>query len=222
MTKVRGSFSQLLSPGIHAAFANILNLGFSSSLGTQEMARAYLTYELLDEATGEGAYKLKLEDKPYNFKKTIKPFVDFIKSIIPSSDRTYDPNTFEWHYHEKYHDIIEKALKGAQFQVTYVVAKKDFEELRRKQKEFEQKAGQSFSSRTIPVEQDLKNFEKLLKNAGVLVLNGSLSALDKIGATALWKRALRFYHPDLHPERAAEASQLNEVWSRLKEGYYIK
>lgn len=185
-------------------------------LRNEEMARAYLTYVLLNEQSGEGAYKIKLEG---HFKSQIKPFVDFIKSVIPSSDRTYDPTTYEWHYHEKYDDIIRKALKGTSFHITDVVTKEQYAELKRKQEEFAQ--ARPISTEMIPVEIDLKAFEALLLTAGVK-WNNPPSEWNKEVASKAYKKAIIYYHPDLHPEREEQSYQLNSIWRRLQESYYLK
>lgn len=192
----------------------------------EEMPKAILSYEALQlDSEGiptEGAYKLKLEG---DFKRHIEPIVKFIKASIPSSDRTYDPTTYEWAFHEKYYPLMEQAFKGSHFQVSFTVRKEDFVELKRKQAEFAKQAGQSFAQRQVPVEEDIQKFIQLLlpieigKNGDFTV---EVKSWNREEAIKAWKKALRFYHPDLHPERAAQASELNEVWSRLKEGYYIK
>lgn len=191
-----------------------------TSLFEDEMPTAKLTYELLDEQSGEGAYKLKLEG---NFKHHIEPMVQFIKKFVPSADRTYDPTSFEWHYHERWQDIMLQAFKAGNWYVDYVISKEQYADLKRKQDEFARQAGQQFQTRQVPIEEDLQMFEKLLAP----ISNGDADFLElknwsREQAIRAWKRALRFYHPDLHPERASQASQLNEVWGRLKEGYYIK
>lgn len=198
----------------------------------EEMPKAILSYEALQlDSEGiptEGAYKLKLEG---NFKNHIEPIVKFIKAAIPSSDRTYDPASYEWAFHEKYYPLMENAFKGSHFQVSFTVRKEDFVELKRKQAEFAKQAGQSFATRQVPVEEDITKFFCLLEFSqylwhsitGILPSNIEiLKSWTRQEAEKAYKKAIRFYHPDLHPERAAQASELNEVWSRLKEGYYIK
>lgn len=195
-------------------------------LEDNEMPKAILSYEALQlDSEGiptEGAYKLKLEG---NFKTHIEPIVKFIKASIPSSDRTYDPNTYEWAFHERFWPLMEQAFKGSHFQVSFTVRKEDFVELKRKQAEFAKQAGQNFAQRQVPVEEDIQKFIQLLLPIEI-GKNGDFTAevksWNREEAIKAWKKALRFYHPDLHPERAAQASELNEVWSRLKEGYYIK
>lgn len=195
--------------------------------GDIEMPKAMLSYEALQlDSEGiptEGAYKLKLEG---NFKTHIEPIVKFIKASIPSSDRTYDPTTYEWAFHEKFWPLMEQAFKGSHFQVSFTVRKEDFVELKRKQAEFAKQAGQSFATRQVPVEEDLNKFAQLLTTAangnGSIFTLTALQTWNKEIANQFYKKAIRFFHPDLHPERAAQAAELNEIWSRLKEGYYIK
>lgn len=194
----------------------------------EEMPKATLSYEALQlDSEGlptEGAYKLKLEG---NFKTHIEPIVKFIKASIPSSDRTYDPTTYEWAFHERFWPLMEQAFKGSHFQVSFTVRKEDFVELKRKQAEFAKQAGQSFATRQYDTNEDIKQFFQLLQQALPATL-ATESTLDKVSnwtkeqALKGYKIAIRFFHPDLHPERAAQASELNEVWSRLKKGYYIK
>ena len=186
-----------------------------------EMPKATLSYEALQlDSEGiptEGAYKLKLEG---NFKTHIEPIVKFIKTAIPSSDRTYDPTTYEWAFHEKYYPLMEQAFKGSHFQVSFTVRKEDFVELKRKQAEFAKQAGQSFQTKQYSTDEDINKFASLLLQASI----PATGYLDwtKEEAIKIYKRAIRFFHPDLHPERASQASELNEVFSRLKESYYIK
>ena len=194
-------------------------------LEDNEMPKAILSYEALQlDSEGiptEGAYKLKLEG---NFKTHIEPIVKFIKAAIPSSDRTYDPTTYEWAFHEKYWPLMEQAFKGSHFTVQFTVPKEDFVELKRKQAEFAKQAGQTFATRQYSIDDDVRNFFTLLDKAG-LVTHTKLDEIKewtKEQAIAMYKKAIRKFHPDLFPDRAAQASELNEVWSRLKESYYIK
>lgn len=186
------------------------------------MPKATLSYEALQlDSEGiptEGAYKLKLEG---NFKQHIEPIVKFIKASIPSSDRTYDPTTYEWAFHEKFWPLMEQAFKGSHFQVSFTVRKEDFVELKRKQAEFAKQAGQTFQTRQYNTDEDLNLFGNLIAATNYHNGNGYKN-WNREEATAAYKKAIRFYHPDLHPERAAQAAELNEVWSRLKESYYIK
>jgi hypothetical protein len=188
-----------------------------------EMPKATLSYEALttdnDGIPTEGAYKLKLEG---NFKNHIEPIVKFIKASIPSSDRTYDPNTYEWAFHERYWPLMEQAFKGSHFQVQFTVRKEDFVELKRKQAEWAKQAGQNFQVKQYPVEADIMIFSNLIDKVGNGSNLGTIRDWTRQEAEKAYKKAIRFFHPDLHPERASEASSLNEVWSRLKEGYYIK
>lgn len=187
----------------------------------EEMPKATLSYEALQlDSEGiptEGAYKLKLEG---NFKQHIEPIVKFIKASIPSSDRTYDPTTYEWAFHEKFWPLMEQAFKGSHFQVSFIVRKEDFVELKRKQAEFAKQAGQTFQTKQYSTDEDMAKFGMLLSTANY----GTKGYVDWTREQALkaYKTIIRFFHPDLHPERAAQAAELNEVWTRLKEGYYIK
>lgn len=194
---------------------------FDPDLMENEMPKAILSYEALQlDSEGiptEGAYKLKLEG---NFKTHIEPIVKFIKATIPSSDRTYDPTTYEWAFHERFWPLMEQAFKGSHFQVQFTVRKEDFVELKRKQAEFAKQAGQSFQTKQYSTDEDINKFASLLLQASI----PATGYLDwtKEEAMKIYKRAIRFFHPDLHPERASQASELNEVFSRLKESYYIK
>jgi len=198
--------------------------------GVWEMPKATLSYEALNIDTEgnvtEGAYRLKLEG---NFKQHIEPIVKFIKATIPSNDRTYDPNTYEWFYHEKWHPLMDMAFKGSQFSVQYTITKEAFTELKRKQSEWAKQAGQSFQTKQYNTSEDIEKFAFLLNEAGFSQPNGTftgiveyLENIPKDIAISLYKKAIRFFHPDLHPDRATQASELNEVFSRLKESYYIK
>ena len=198
--------------------------------GVWEMPKATLSYEALQlDSEGqvlEGAYRLKLEG---NFKQHIEPIVKFIKMSIPSSERTYDPTTYEWFYHEKWHPIMQTALGGSHFSIVYNVTKEAFTELKRKQAEWAKQAGQAFQTKQYNTDEDVLKFSNLLVTANaVLPEENQFTLVDKVAkftrelAIAAYKKAIKFYHPDLHPERAEQASELNEVWSRLKEGYYIK
>lgn len=188
-----------------------------------EMAKATLEYiELNTNGNNNsgisGAYKLKLEG---HFKRHIEPMVQFIKATIPGSDRTYDPNTYEWFFHEKYFDVMKTALQGSHFTVDISITKEVYEDFRRKQQEYAQQAGQTLSSQQHSTNDDLKIFIDLMANAG-LKWQKDPSEWNREIAEKAYKRTIRFYHPDLHPEKAAEAATLNEVWLRLKQSYYIK
>lgn len=195
--------------------------------GVWEMPKATLSYEALQLSPEgeilEGAYRLKLEG---NLKQHIEPVVKFIKTSVPSSDRTYEPTTFEWFYHEKYHDLMKLALSGSHFTVNYTVTKEQFVELKRKQDEFAKQAGQAFQTKQYPVDDDINKFASLLSTAhvsnGTIFTKVALETWNKETATMFYKKAIKFFHPDLHPERAAQASELNEVFTRLKETYYLK
>lgn len=226
---IKGKITQYVcincfNTAIRNHFANFANqyLGNWNKIDeVEEMPKATLSYEALQlDSEGiptEGAYKLKLEG---NFKTHIEPIVKFIKASIPSSDRTYDPTTYEWAFHERFWPLMEQAFKGSHFQVQFTVRKEDFVELKRKQAEFAKQAGQSFQTKQYSIDEDINKFASLLSQASI----SATGYLDwtRQEAEKIWKRALRFFHPDLHPERAAQASELNEVWSRLKESYYIK
>ncbi len=183
-----------------------------------EMPRAYLEYLELNPQSGEGAYKLKFEG---HFKQYIQPMVTFIKATIPGSDRTYDPNTYEWFFHEKYFDVMKTALEGSNFRVEQGVTKEQFEELRKQQEEYARQAGQSFSVQKHDTNEDLKSFIALLVGAGVKWKDDPANWSKDIAKKA-YLRAIKYYHPDLNPGMIMMATQLNEVWSRLKEAYYIK
>jgi hypothetical protein len=194
------------------------------------MPKATLSYEALAVDTEgnvtEGAYRLKLEG---NFKQHIEPIVKFIKSSIPSSERTYDPTTYEWFYHEKWHPFMEQAFKGSHYTIVYGVTKEAFTELKRKQAEWAKQAGQAFQTKQYDTNEDLEKFQELLidsaSNKDLLIevpIYDVVKAWTRQQAEKAYKRAIRFYHPDLHPERAVQASELNEVFTRLKESYYIK
>lgn len=193
--------------------------------GDSLMKKATFTFEQLDANTGEGCYKLKLEGP---FKTHIEPMVQFIKGLVPSSDRLYDPNSREWTYSEKYDQFIRTAIQAAGFQIDELISKQKFQEFKKKQEEAARSAGQSLQSRQIPIGQDLQQFRDLLISALIVSQDNGIPAMKiienwtKEEAISAYKKAIRFYHPDLHPERAEQASQLNEVWSRLKEAYYIK
>lgn len=201
------------------SFAHMLADDFDG----EEMPKATLSYEALQIDTEgnviEGAYKLKLEG---NFKSDIEPMVTFVKAAIPSSDRTYDPITREWFYHEKFHPTMEQALKGSRFALNYTVTKEQFVELKRKQDEFARQAGQTFQVKQYDTNEDLAKFGSLLRQSGVTSPISEISTWAREQALKAYRFAIKFFHPDLHPERAEQASELNEVWSRLKEGYYIK
>jgi len=217
-------FNSCFFTGIKYTLITLYSYDFD---GETEMPKATLSYEALKLSSEgeilEGAYRLKLEG---NFKQHIEPVVKFIKTSVPSSDRTYDPTTFEWFYHEKYHDLMKLALSGSHFTVNYTVTKEQFVELKRKQDEFAKQAGQALQTKQYPVDDDINKFASLLSTAhvsnGTVFTKVALETWNKETATMFYKKAIKFFHPDLHPERAAQASELNEVWTRLKEGYYIK
>jgi hypothetical protein len=223
---VYGKIVQNVCGSCYMSVSNRYNFKFSGwkTFG-EEMPKATLSYEALtsdqDGNVTEGAYRLKLEG---NFKQHIEPIVIFIKASIPSSDRTYDPNTYEWFYHEKYHDLMKHALSGSRFTLSYTITKEQFTELKRKQDEWAKQAGQTFQTKNYDTDNDIIKFAAFLAEAseGAFGSIEEVKNLSKETATNFWKKALRFFHPDLHPERAAQASELNEVWTRLKEGYYIK
>lgn len=241
---IKGKITQYVcincfNTAIRNHFANFANqyLGNWNKIDeVEEMPKATLSYEALQlDSEGiptEGAYKLKLEG---NFKTHIEPIVKFIKASIPSSDRTYDPTTYEWAFHERFWPLMEQAFKGSHFQVQFTVRKEDFVELKRKQAEFAKQAGQTFQTHQYDTNKDINKFFELLTPVllkidfpfvcGGIPTDFNLTAIqniDRSQAEKAYKKAIRFYHPDLHPERAAQASELNEIWSRLKESYYIK
>lgn len=215
---------------------NCIKIGFSQvkvygvvtgrlSSKDHEVKKATLTFEQLDAVTGEGCYKLKLEGP---FKQAIEPIVTFIKGLVPSSDRLYDPNSKEWTYSEKYDQFIRAALQAAGFHIDELISKQTFNEFKKKQEEAARAARQSYQQRIVPVGEDLQQFRDLLISAKLVSNDNGIPAMKVIEnwnreeAKKAWKKAFVFYHPDVHPERASQASQLNEVWSRLKENYYTK
>ena len=178
------------------------------------------------EKEAELVYEDKLQAYRFAFKKGFSQgVIDIIKKAIPANERdTSGPPKWEWFFSERWYELVKLALEGAGFKIT-IITKEEIDELRRKQAEAQQHA---WKPAVLSLDTELEKFRKLLFDANIIHNNGRDSSeivrqwsLEE--AKQAYKKATRYYHPDLHPERAESMSVLNSTWMVLSDkekGYY--
>lgn len=144
---------------------------------------------------------------PIFFKnKQHKGFLEILKKSIPSSERDYNPTTHEWFIQEKWLDIVVQ-LTTLVFGEPYVARKEEWNNFQ-------------YSSTVIPTHTDLKKFDSILRDAAIITNGTDVAKLERNDAVKLYRKAALILHPDKNPANAAIMSQLNEVFTRLKQTYY--
>lgn len=189
------------------------------NLEENEMKKASFQYEASIDA-----YKINFSFR--NYKRDLEGVINFIKTSVPSADRTYDPKTYTWYINEKYYDPLIQVLSSLGWDCDTKISKKQFEDFKKKQEEAAKAAGQAFSTRTRDKNEELSIFREILSNVGITT-NG-LENLSLNEAKKLYRRAAILLHPDRNkdnPIAAEKMSILNSTWTFLQDpekGYYIK
>lgn len=139
------------------------------------------------------------------FDFTTKEFIELLKMIIPSSDRSYDPKTKSWFVSESHFDDL-KLLFESKFTNVKTTTKAQVEE--------HFKGFENNFARPVDTNKELTTFLNYVQEAGIPFDRDS-----KDGALAqkAYRRAAMYFHPDRNPARAKDMSALNEAFNNLKE-----
>lgn len=162
------------------------------------MPKAYFTWDQV-------SYKLKFEFGGRDYKTIIEPTLSLLKGTIPSSDRDFDYDKKEWFIKEEWKDFI-LALLYAKFGQPNVV--------------FWEKPAETHSY--VPATKDIQ--AELLRFSEII--GHDLKALEKLSlkeVLPLYRKACFRYHPDRNPDGAFIMSELNSLWTSLKDvekGYF--
>ena len=145
-----------------------------------------------------GAYNLKFDNAYSNFTK-VKAVIAWIKMTIPSNERDYDPDTYEWVIHEKYFVMLRDVIKGVgDFDATF----------------FEKPEGSS-QIKFVPLDEYMKLF--------TYVTGQELAKLEFKEAQRAYRLAAMKMHPDRHPDNpnaGQRMSEFNEAWDVIKERHF--
>lgn len=139
------------------------------------------------------------------FASEIQPTLQFLKTMIPASEREYNGNNFKWSFSVKYWDSIQMLLKAQGFSIV--------EQIRAKPRiEVPVEYAESFyHENTTPTSADAETAEsiasKLSSFLGVVISTQDLNDLKK-----LYRQKARELHPDLGGD-ATKMSELNRLWT---------
>jgi len=152
----------------------------------------------LSWSTMIGAYNLKFDNAYGDFDK-VKAVITWIKMTIPSNERDYDPDTYEWTIHEKYFQTLKDVIEGISgFNFSY----------------FEKPLGNS-QTKFVPLDEYTKLFQ--------YVTNQDATQLEYKDALRAYRLAALRMHPDRHPEDPSagqKMSEFNEAWNVIKERHF--
>jgi hypothetical protein len=129
--------------------------------------------------------------------------VDALKTLIPSGDRSFDPQTKHWFVKEQYGEFLRSMAVSA-FGVHAV----------------------SFTSKTVAeqsAQAQQSSWRPPLQTSGGTTESAVLeffAMLSYDDAKTSYRRAALTVHPDKQGGDAAKMARLNELWSRLEKEYY--
>jgi hypothetical protein len=144
--------------------------------------------------TTSGAYVVA---SAYNDK-----LVEALKTVIPSGERSYDPQTKHWYVKEQYGEMI-RSLCTTAFGVHAV----------------------SFTSKTVAEQatQQQRQWQPPVQTAGTTTESAVLeffSLLQYDDAKLVYRKCAMTLHPDKQGGDASKMVRLNELWQRLEKEYY--
>lgn len=204
-------------PTIFSGLCNSCYASFISNYFEEnEMKKASFQYE-----ASVDAYKVNFSFR--NYKRDLEGVINFIKTSVPSAERTYDPKTYTWYINEKYYAPLIQVLLSLGWDCDTKISKKQFEDFKKKQEEAAKAAGHSYQTRQRDKNEELSIFREILSNVGITTNGLENLSLDE--AKKLYRRAAILLHPDRNkdnPIAAEKMSILNSTWTFLQEGYYIK
>ena len=143
-----------------------------------------------------------------------KDVVAALKTVIPTGDRDWDPNTKTWYVKEAYGEAIRKIAETA-FGIGSV----------------------SFTSKTVAEQAARANpyagQQRAFGSAGPMLSAGQGTTEDAVvafmnlvpfdAAKNCYRLAAQALHPDKHLDDAnagAKMAKLNELWSRIEKEFY--
>lgn len=154
--------------------------------------------------------------------------LNFLKKVIPSHLRTSSgPPDWYWYFGRDFFEVVKTLFEGLQDKYKrkmYEVRVVSEVEVKKLQEE-QANASHSWtpSTRSVSIDEELHKFYDLVPHNGTsfdVVRNMSLDEAKK-----LYRKGANVYHPDRNngsPSAASKMCELNEVWSLLKEIYYLK
>jgi hypothetical protein len=128
--------------------------------------------------------------------------VEALKTLIPSGDRSYDPQTKHWFVKEQYGEFIRSICVNA-FGVHAV----------------------SFTSRQVAEQAQTQSrqyapLSSTPSGTTEAAIQDFFALLDYDSAKAAYRRAAGVLHPDKQGGDASKMSRLNELWGRIEKEYY--
>lgn len=145
-------------------------------------------------------YQLSFTNIPKGKWDVVQATLETIKAAVPFSQREYDPTTKIWHFGEAHFQFVKDL-------VTHVP---DFEVI------VIEKPAEIRANTFIPKEQDYERFKQILQLAGATVND----PIDKPTARRMYLLAAKQFHPDIRSDMAEVMTELNSVYSRLKENFF--
>ncbi len=143
-----------------------------------------------------------------------KDVVAALKTIIPSGDRDFDPNSKTWYVKEAYGEAIRKIAESAFGIGSVSFTSKTVVEQTRQQQGFSTGARHSASNSYLT-----PSTAGTTEDAVVAFMN--LVPFD--AAKNCYRLAAQSLHPDKHLDDAnagAKMAKLNELWSRVEKEFY--
>ena len=128
--------------------------------------------------------------------------VEALKTIIPSGDRSFDPQTKHWFVKEQYGEMIRSVCTTA-FGVHAV----------------------SFTSKLVAEQatQQQRQWQPPVASAGTTTESAVLEFFAMLSfddAKLVYRRAAQSHHPDKQGGDATKMARLNELWTRIEKEYY--
>jgi hypothetical protein len=140
-----------------------------------------------------------------------KDVVAALKTIIPSGDRDFDPNTKTWYVKESYGEAIRKIAESAFGIGSVAFTSKTVAEQAAKQSGF---AGHKTASNAYLSPQSGTTEDALIAFFGLVPFDA---------AKRCYLLTAQALHPDKHlddPTAGTKMAKLNELWSRIEKEFY--
>jgi len=132
--------------------------------------------------------------------------VDALKSLIPSGDRNFDPQTKFWYLKEQYGAAIHSIATSAfGMHAVSFTSKQVAEQAASQQQHRTTSAGTSLNPSSGTTEDAIVAF---------------FSLISYDAAKQAYRRAAQDTHPDKQNGDAAKMARLNELWGRLEKEYF--
>jgi hypothetical protein len=136
-----------------------------------------------------------------------KDIVAALKTVIPSGDRDYDPNTKTWYVKEVYGEVIRKLAESA-----FGMGSVSFTS-----KTVAQQSQQAYSTRNTASNSYLSP-----STTGTTedALVGFMSLVPYDAAKQCYRAAAQELHPDKPNGDPQKMTRLNELWKRVEKEFY--